>query len=95
MTNNNYTHVLKKFTGSQNTSFSLGTIYHNMFIKLLMEIQSISVLLANESSHLDLQSLPSRHLFFFFKSMQFLLKVSKFCRHNFFVCFFLGSLAVK
>ena len=61
MTNNNYTHVLKKFTGSQKTSFSLGKIYHNMFRKLLMEIQSISVLLANESSHLDLPSLPSSH----------------------------------
>ena len=65
----------------QKNLFFTGKIYHNMFIKLLMEIQSISVLLANESSHLDLQSLPSSHclfLFFFFKLMQFLLKVSKF-----------------
>ena len=59
--NNNYTHVLKKLTGFQKTSNSLGKIYHNMFIKLLMEIQPISVLLANEPSHLDLQSLPSSH----------------------------------
>ena len=60
MKTNNNSNVLMKFTGSQKTSFSLGKIYHNMFIKLLVEIKPISVL-ANEQSHLDLQCLPSSH----------------------------------
>ena len=35
--------VLMKFTGSQKTSFSLGKIYQNMLIKLLIGIKPISV----------------------------------------------------